>query len=188
MAQVGANDLKQGMKVELQNNPFTILSVDLVKPGKGQAFTRTKLKGLLTGKVIEKTFKSNEKIDLADVVESKKRMLYTDQNSAVFMDDNSFEQVSIPLTLVGDEACWLMEDLLYDIIFYKGEAVSIIPPTFLEMTIAHTDPGVKGDTASGRVLKPATTDTGAKIQVPIFINEGEKVKVDTRSGEYVCRV
>ena len=161
---------------------------EFVKPGKGQAFNRVKLKQLLTGRTLERTFKSGDKVDVADVLETEMRMLYRDTDGIVFMDDKSFEQITIPQTNIGDADQWMMEDLVYGILIYKGEPVSIEPPTFMEMKITQTDPGARGDTASGRVLKPATTESGAKIQVPIFIEEGELVKVDTRTGEYVSRV
>lgn len=188
MAQVATNEFKQGMKVEITNEPYVLIGVEFVKPGKGQAFTRTKLKHLTTGRVIERTFKSGEKVDLADVEETDMRMLYQDQDHAVFMDDKSFEQVEIPLGVIGDDTQWLKEDVLYEIIFYKGNPVTVSPPTFMELVITQTDPGVRGDTASGRVLKPAILETGAKIQVPIFVEEGEKIKVDTRTKEYVSRI
>ena len=187
MGQVSVNDLKQGMKLEIEKQPFVVVSLQFVKPGKGQAFTRTKIKNLLTGRVIEKSYRSGEKLDTADVEETQMRMLYKDGDSAVFMDDTSFEQISIPLSQLGDVEQWLMEDLLYGIIFYNSNPINVEPPTFMEMVLTETDPGVRGDTASGRVLKPAITESGAKVQVPIFIEQGEKVKIDTRTGEYVSR-
>lgn len=187
MTQVSVNDLKQGMKVEVDKQPYTIVTLQFVKPGKGQAFTRTRIKNLLTGRVIEKTFRSNEKLDLADVEETDMRMLYQDGDQVVFMDDKTFDQINVPLDQLGDTAQWLMDDHVYGIIFYKKNPINIEPPTFMEMVITETDPGVRGDTASGRVLKPAVTESGAKVQVPIFIDQGEKIKVDTRSGEYVSR-
>ena len=188
MGQVSTNEFKAGMKIEVDQEPYTIIGVEFVKPGKGQAFTRTKLKHLKSGRVIEKTYKSGEKFDLADVEETKMRMLYQEGDGYCFMDDSSFEQRSIPTTIIGDKAPYMVEDTLYDLILYKGEVIEIIPPTFLTMTITETAPGVRGDTASGRVLKSAQTDTRATIQIPIFIEEGELVKVDTRTGEYVSRV
>jgi elongation factor P len=187
MSEIESGQIRKGMKVEIDNNPYNVVSVDLVKPGKGQAFTRTRLKNLKTGSLMEKTFKSNEKVSLADVEEMKMRLLFKDADGATFMDDGSFEQIMIPMTLIGEQEVWLMEELLYGIVFYKGEAVDFTPPTFMEMTIIETAPGARGDT-SGRVLKPAKTETGAEIQVPIFISEGEKIKVDTRTSEYVSRV
>ncbi len=188
MAQVSTNEFKVGMKVESEGEPFTIVSNEFVKPGKGQPFNRVKLKHLLTGRVVERTFKSGEKLELADVEENRLRLLYQEADGAVFMDDNTFEQTTVPMDIIGDNRQWLMEEVVYQIVFYKGEPIDVAPPTFMEMKITETAPGVRGDTASGRVLKPATTETGAKIQVPIFVEEGEKVKVDTRTGEYVSRV
>ncbi len=190
MGQVDATNIKKGMKIEIDNAPFNVIQADYVKPGKGQAFTRVKIKNLKSGQCLEKTFKSNEKIDLADVEETAMRMLYKDADgSAVFMDDNTFEQVTIAPLLFGDEIDkWLKEELVYMIVFYKGEPVDLIPPNIIELTITETAPGDRGNTASGRVLKPATCDTGAVVQVPIFVGEGEKIRVDTRTGEYISRV
>lgn len=188
MAQVSTNEFKAGLKVEIEGEPYTIVTNEFVKPGKGQPFNRIRVKHLQTGRVVEKTYKSGEKLDLADVEESKMRLLYKEGDSAVFMDDKTYDQVSIPLKLLDEKEQWLMDEVLYDVVFYKGQPIDVQPPTFLEMTITETAPGVRGDTASGRVLKPAVTETGAKIQIPIFIEEGTKIKVDTRTGEYVSRV
>ena len=187
MSQVSTNEFKAGMKVEVEREPYFIINVEFVKPGKGQAFTRVKLKHLLTKRTLERTFKSGEKIDVADVEETTMRMLYKEQEGAVFMHDTTFEQLTVPFSTIGDTEKWLMEEILYDLVLYKGEIVDVIPPIFLEMVVTETEPGARGD-SSGRVLKPATLNTGAKIQIPIFINEDEKIKVDTRTGEYVSRV
>lgn len=187
MPQVSTNEFKSGLKVEVDGEPYTMGTVEFVKPGKGQPFTRTKLKHLMTGRVIERTFKSGDKIELADVEENKMKLLYTDQDSATFMDDNTFDQIQVPLSLIGDNKQWLMEELTYSIVFYKGRAIDVVPPTFMEMKITETAPGLRGD-SSGRVLKDAVTESGAHVKVPIFIEEGEKVKIDTRTGEYVSRV
>lgn len=188
MAQIGTNEFKAGLKVEIEGEPYVMVGIEFVKPGKGQPFTRTKLKHLKTGRVIERTFKSGEKVEIADVEELKMRLLYKEPNSAVFMDDNSFEQITIGNSVIGENDKWLMEEICYDITIYKGEPIEVVPPTFMEMEVVETDPGARGDTASGRVLKPALTNSGAKIQVPIFVKQGEKIKVDTRTGEYVSRV
>lgn len=187
MAQISTNEFKGGLKVEIDGEPYLMVSNEFVRPGKGQAFNRVKLKNLKTGRVIERTFKSGERIDLAEIEEAKMRMLYKEPDAIVFMDEKTYEQHSIPLSLIGDKEPWFMEEIEYDIVFYKGEIIDVSPPTFMEMTIVETAPGLRGDT-SGRVLKPAVTNTGAKIQVPIFVEEGEKIKVDTRTGEYVSRV
>lgn len=188
MAQVGTNEFKAGMKLEIEGEPYTIVGVEFVKPGKGQAFTRTKIKHLLSGRVIEKTYKSGEKFDLADVEEVTMRLLYKEGENCIFMNDTTYDQLSVPLSIIDDKEPYMLDDTVYNLVLYKGEVVDVIPPTFLNMTIVETAPGVRGDTASGRVLKSAKTDTGASIQIPIFVEEGELVKVDTRTGEYVSRV
>jgi elongation factor P len=187
MAQVSTNELKVGMKVELDREPYLVIANEFVKPGKGQAFNRIKVKNMITGRVVERTIKSGDKLDLADVEEVEVRFLYKNGDSAVFMDEKTFDQITIHKELLGDKEQWLKEEVLYQIIFYKGSPIELIPPTFLEMTVIETTPGLRGDT-SGRVLKPAVTDTGAKVQIPIFIEEGERIKVDTRTCEYVSRI
>ncbi len=187
MAQYSTGDVRSGYKVEVDGEPYTVVSNEFIKPGKGQPFNRIKLKHLITGRVVEKTFKSGEKVGEADVEEHKMRMLYKEAESVVFMDDKTFEQLNIPNSLIEDKQQWLMEEVLYDVVFYKGQPIDVLPPTFMEMTVIETTPGARGDT-SGRVLKAAKTDSGATVQVPIFIDEGEKIKVDTRTGEYVSRV
>ncbi|MEM7175598.1 MAG: elongation factor P [Chlamydiota bacterium] len=188
MAQIATNAFKPGVKVEIDGDPYTIIGVEFVKPGKGQAFTRTKLKHLLSGRVIERTFKSSEKLDLADVEETRMRLLYCDEEEAVFMDDKTYDQIHVSLSILQDQLCYLMDDTVYDLVFYKKSVVSVIPPNFLNMKITETAPGARGDTASGRVMKKAITETGAEIDIPIFIEEGETVKVDTRTGKYDSRV
>lgn len=188
MAQMSTSDIRGGVKVEVEGQPYTVVSNEFVKPGKGQAFNRIKIKHLITGRVVERTFKSGEKLDLADVSEAKMRMLYKEADSVVFMDDATFEQIHIPNQQVEDMMQWLKEDMVYQVIFYKGNPITVEPPTFMELLITETSPGVRGDTASGRVMKPAILETGAKVQIPIFVDQGEKIRVDTRTGEYVSRV
>lgn len=188
MAQISTNEMKAGIKIEIEGQPYNIVSNEYVKPGKGQAFNRVRVKHLKTGRVVEKTFKSGDKVDVADVSESQMRMLYRESDGVVFMDDKSFEQIKIMNESIGDTDQWLMEDQLYEIIFYKGIPITVEPPTFMEMKVVDTAPGDRGNTASGRVLKAAVTNSGAKIQIPIFVQEGEMIKVDTRTGEYVSRV
>jgi elongation factor P len=187
MAQYSTGDVRSGNKVEVEGEPYTVVSNEFIKPGKGQPFNRIKLKHLLTGRVVEKTFKSGEKLDEADVEERKLRLLYKESDGAVFMDDETFEQLTIHNEVIKDTAQWLMEEVLYSIVFYKGQPIEVIPPTFMEMSIVESAPGLRGDT-SGRVLKAATTSSGAVIQVPLFVNEGDNIKVDTRTGEYVSRI
>ena len=188
MVQASTNEIKPGMKVEIDKEPYLVINNEFVKPGKGQAFNRIKLKNIKTARMMEKTYKSGEKFELADVMESQMRLLYTEMENAIFMNDETFEQVSVPLSVIDKNIQWLKEDTLYEVIFYKEEIIELIPPTFMDLKIIETMPGVRGDTASGRVLKPAKVETQAIIQVPIFVNEGETVKIDTRTGEYVSRV
>lgn len=188
MAQIDTSEMKAGVKIEVEGQPYTIVANQFVKPGKGQAFNRVKLKHLLTDRVIERNFKSGESFEVADVREARMRLLYVDQDSAVFMEDETFEQIAVPLEKVDDIRHWLLDDQMYSLVFYKGEIATVEPPTFMDLIITQTDPGARGDTASGRVLKPAVTNTGAKVQVPIFIEQDELVRIDTRTGEYVSRV
>lgn len=188
MAQISTNEFKAGIKIEVEGQPYTIVANQFVKPGKGQAFNRVRLKHLRTNRIVEKNIKSGETFDLADVKESNLRLLYVGTDGAVFMDDDSFEQLTVPFEKVEEIKQWLLDDQMYALVFYKGEIASVEPPTFMELTITETSPGARGDTASGRVLKGAVVNTGAKVQVPIFIEEGEVIKVDTRTGEYVSRV
>lgn len=186
--QVSTSEIRGGFKVIVEAQPYTIISNEFVKPGKGQAFNRIRMKHLLTGRVIEKTFKSGDKFDVADIAETQMRLLYKEADGAVFMDEKSFEQIKVPFENIGDTAQWLLDDQLYGVIFYNGAPVNVEAPTFVEMVITETSPGDRGNTASGRVMKPAVMESGAKIQVPIFVEEGEKIKIDTRTGEYVSRV
>lgn len=187
MPQISTNEFSAGLKIEVDGQPYSIVKNEFVKPGKGQAFNRVKLKHLLTDRVIERTFKSGESFEVADVNEAHMRLLYVDGSGATFMDDNSFEQLTIANEKIEGIKQWLIDDQMYSLIFYKGEPISVQPPTFMEMEIVDTAPGIRGDT-SGRVLKAAKTQTGASVQVPIFIEQGEIIKVDTRTGEYVSRV
>ena len=180
--------MRGGMKVELDGQPYVIVSNEFVKPGKGQAFNRIKVKHLMTGRVIERVLKSGDKLDLADVSESEMRLLFKEADGATFMDEISFEQTSISNEIIGAATPWLKEDLVYTVTFYKSNPVAVVPPTFLELIVTETSPGARGDTVSGKVLKPAVVETGASIKVPIFVEQGEKIKVDTRTGEYVSRV
>lgn len=188
MVQISTNEFRSGVKIEFENQPYVIVSNEFVKPGKGQAFNRVRIKNLLNNKVIEKNIKSGEKFEVADVVETEMRLLYKENENAIFMHDETFEQLTIPLTVIGDNAQWLKDDIVYGVLLYKGQVVSIDTPTFMDLEITQTDPGARGDTASGRVLKPAILETGAKVQIPIFVEQGERIRVDTRSNEYVSRI
>ena len=187
MGQISTNEFRSGMKVLVENTPYTIVTNEFVKPGKGQPFNRVKLKHLITGKVIERTFKSGEKLDEADVSELKMRLLYQDGDGGVFMNETDYEQLTISHDILEGIKGWLKDDTVYDLVFYNNAPIAVEPPTFMELDIVQTDPAVRGDT-SGKVMKPAELETGMTIQVPIFIENGEKVKVDTRTASYVSRV
>lgn len=187
MSQVSTNELKVGMKAEVDKEPYLVIINEFVKPGKGQAFNRVKMKNMISGRVIERTYKSGDKLDLADVEEAEVRYMYKDADGAHFMDEKTFDQITISKDLLGLNEQWLKEETVYHVVFYKGSVIELLPPTFMEWTIVETAPGVRGDTASGRVLKSAVLENGTSIQVPIFIEQGEKIKVDTRTSEYVSR-
>ncbi len=184
---VDTSQFKNGLRMEIDGEPFVILYFQHVKPGKGGAFVRTKIKNLRTGKQVDKTFRSGEKVDEADVEDRTMQYLYRDGDALVFMDTSSYDQIPIPAEQVGDDILFLKENLEVDVLFWRGKPLNIELPAFIEAQITQCDPGVKGDTASG-ATKPATIETGATLQVPLFIKEGETIRVDTRSREYVERV
>lgn len=186
MATYSSNQFKNGLKVMLDGDPCSMLDVDFVKPGKGQAFTRVKLRNLITGRVWERTFKSNESIESADVMDTDMEYLYNDGEMWHFMDPNSFEQVAADKNAVGDSAKWLKEQDKITVTLWNGNPIAVTPPNFVELEVVETDPGLKGDTAQGG-SKPATLSTGAVVRVPLFINIGEVLRIDTRSGDYVSR-
>jgi len=186
MATYTTNDFKPGMKFMLDGEPVAILENNFVRPGKGQAFAKTKIIYLLSGRIVEKTFKSGEIFDVADVMETDMEYLYTDGEFWHFMDPNTFEQVAADAKAVGDNAKWLKEQETCMITLFNGTPISVTPPNFVIQEVVETDPGVKGDTA-GTGGKPATLESGAVVRVPLFVQVGEKVKVDTRTGEYVSR-
>jgi elongation factor P len=187
MAQVSTNEFKAGLKVIVEDQPYVIITNEFVRPGKGQAFNRVRIKHVISGRVIEKTFKSGDKVDIADVEELKFRLLYVDDEEAVFMDDISFDQVSVKLDVVGEGKKWIKDGMEYTLMSYNGNIVGVEPPTFLDLQIIETSGGDRGNTASGRVMKAAQLETGAEIQVPIFIDQDEIIRVDTRTNEYVAR-
>jgi elongation factor P len=187
MASYSTNEFRSGLKIILDGEPFAIVENEFVKPGKGQAFNRVKVRNLLTGRVIEKTFRSGESVEAADVFETGVQYLYNDGEYWHFMHPETFEQYACSKTLIGDGALWMKEGDLCQLTLFNGEPISLTPPNFTELKIVETDPGVRGDT-SGSGGKPATLETGAVVRVPLFVQENEVVKVDTRTGEYVSRV
>ena len=186
MATYTTNQFKSGLKLMLDGEPYTIVENEFVKPGKGQAFNRVKVRNLKTGKVIDRTFKSGESVEAADVMETEMQYLYNDGEFYHFMAPDTFEQHAAPAAVVGDTGKWLKEQDTCSVTLYNGEPLSVEPPPHVTLRVTQTDPGLKGDTSSGG-SKPATLETGAVVQVPLFIQEGEYLKVDTRSGEYVSR-
>jgi elongation factor P len=187
MANYSTNEFRNGLKVMLDGEPCSILDNEFVKPGKGQAFNRVRLRNLNSGRVWERTFKSGESLEGADVMDQSMEYLYSDGEFYHFMDPESFEQVQADTKAVGDASQWLKEQDVCTVTLYNGAPLSVTPPTFVELPIAETDPGVKGDTAQGGT-KPAYLSTGAVVKVPLFLSEGEVIKVDTRTGEYQNRV
>lgn len=187
MATVSTNEFKGGLKFMLDNEPCSIIDNEYVKPGKGQAFNRVKLRKLLSGKTLEKTFKSGESFELADVVDVELGYLYSDGEFYHFMNNETFEQIAADVKAVGDMAKWLVENDVCTLTLWNDTPITVTPPNFVELEVTETDPGLKGDT-QGTGGKPATLSTGAVVRVPLFIAIGEVVKVDTRTGEYVGRV
>ena len=187
MATYSTNEFKAGLKIILDGDPYNIVENEFVKPGKGQAFNRVRVRNLKTGRTIEKTFKSNETVEAADVFEKTIQYLYSDGEFWHFMDPETFEQLQAAESAVADAIQWMKEEDLCQVTLWNGEPLTVMPPNFVELAIVETDPGLKGDT-SGSGGKPARLETGATVRVPLFVQEGEVIRVDTRKGEYVGRV
>jgi len=187
MATYNTNEFRSGLKILIDGQPCSIVENEFVKPGKGQAFSRVKIRNLTNGRVIERTYKSGESVEAADVMEIEVQYLYNDGEYWHFMQPKSFEQYQADKTAVGEQAKWLKEQDTCMMILWNDQPLSIEPPNFVELKVTQTDPGLKGDTSGGG-SKPATVETGAVIKVPLFIQEGEILKIDTRTGEYASRV
>jgi elongation factor P len=187
MPAITTNDLKNGITLELDNGLFTVVEFQHVKPGKGGAFVRTKLRNLRNGNVFEKTFNAGIRVEQAILDKRDMQFLYKDGGEFVFMDTETYDQTNIAPTALGEAADYLIEQAMAIIAYYNGEIVTVEIPASVELVIADTEPGVQGDRVSG-AKKPATLETGKVIQVPLFVNVGDKVKVDTRSGDYITRV
>lgn len=183
------SDIRKGLKMMLDGSPdpWAVVDFQFVKPGKGQAFTRVKVRNMASGSVIERTFKSGEKLEPADVEERQLQYIYPDGNDFVFMDEASGEQIHVSGDKIGDDSRWLSDGMKVDVTLFKGQAIGINLPSHVVLQITVCEPGVKGDTASG-ATKPATLSTGATVNVPLFVKEGEWVKVDTAEGKYIERV
>ncbi len=187
MASYSTNEFRGGLKLMIDGDPCSIIENEFVKPGKGQAFNRVKIRNLKTGRVLEKTFKSGETVEAADVMDVDMQYLYNDGEFYHFMVPDTFEQYAADNNAVGDAHLWLKAQDMCEVTLYNGSPLAVSPPNFVEMAITETDPGLRGDTAQGGT-KPATLESGAVVKVPLFIETGEVVKVDTRTGEYISRV
>jgi elongation factor P len=186
MASYSTNEFKGGLKIMIDGDPCAIIENEFVKPGKGQAFNRVKIRNLKTGRVIERTFKSGESVESADVMEVELQYLYNDGEFWHFMDPQTYEQLAASAAAVGDAAKWLKEQDICLVTLWNGTPLLVTPPNFVILTVTETDPGVRGDTSGGGG-KPATLETGAVVRVPLFIDVGETLRIDTRTGEYVAR-
>jgi elongation factor P len=187
MGSYNTNEFRAGLKIILDGDPFAIVENEFVKPGKGQAFNRVRIRNLKTGRVVDRTFKSGDSVEAADVVDVPMQYLYNDGEFWHFMVPESFEQYMADKNVVGDAAQWLKAEDTCTITLWNNVPLDMMPPTFVELTVTQTDPGLRGDTATGGT-KPATLETGAVVRVPLFLEEGTIIRVDTRTGEYVSRV
>ena len=184
---VSAGDFRNGMTVEIDGNVYQIIEFQHVKPGKGAAFVRTKLKNIKSGGVLEKTLRPTEKFENAHIDRADMQYLYNDGDLYYFMDVNTYDQIPLSSDMVGDSLKFVKENEMVKICSHKGQVFSIEPPLFVELEITETEPGFKGDTATG-ATKPAVVETGATVYVPLFVDQGDKIKIDTRTGEYLSRV
>ena len=184
---VSTTEFRNGLKIEIDGEPYVIVEFQHVKPGKGGAFVRTKFKSLKSGNVTDKTFRAGEKVDVPNLEEKTMQYLYAADKDRVFMDTSTYEQVSMNEKQLGDSINYLKENMEIKVLYHKEQPINIEVPMFVELAIAKTDPGVRGDTASGG-SKPATLESGAVIKVPLYLNEGDVVKVDTRTGTFIERV
>lgn len=180
------SDIRKGLKVKMDGDPWIVVDFEFVKPGKGTAFTRCRLKNIKTGRVLDRTFKTGERLEPANFETRPCQYLYSDGEHYYFMDQQNYEQIAIPAASLGDQAQFLTENMEVQVLIYEGEPLSVELPTFIVAQVTYTEPGMKGDTATG-ATKLATISTGAQIQVPLFVNEGDWLKVDTRDGSYVER-
>ena len=180
------SDFRKGLKIEFKGEPYVIVDFLHVKPGKGGAFVRTKIKNMITGRVFEETYRSGEKFNRPDVEEKNMQYLYLDAQGYCFMDNETYEQTFLTADQVGDAKDFLKENTDVSILMYKGAPIGMDLPITINLTVVQSDPGMKGDTATG-ATKPATLETGLVVQVPLFINEGDVLKIDTRTGEYLER-
>lgn len=182
-----ASDIRKGLKIQIDGEPYVVVDFQFVKPGKGTAFTKTRIKNMITGAVLDRTYRSGEKLEPANIEEREMQYLFAEGGNYCFMDTSNYEQVYVDGAVVGDAAKWMPDNLNVSILFFNERGVGVTLPNFVELEVTQADPGVKGDTASG-ATKPVTLSTGAVINVPLFIEQGEWLRIDTRTGEYVERV
>ena len=185
---IAASDLRKGSKILHRGDPYTVIEYHHVKPGKGGAFIRTKMKNLITGLMHEETFRAEEKLPLPDLQYRSMRYLYEEDELYYFMDEESYEQVVLDKKQMSEVLQLLKDQIVYTLLYFNGRAIAVTPPLFMELMVASTVPGVRGDTAQGAATKPATLETGLVVQVPLFVNEGDVVKLDTRDESYIERV
>jgi elongation factor P len=185
---ISTSDFRKGAKILFRDQPYLVIEFHHVKPGKGGAFVRTKMKNMLTGLLHEETFRSGEKFPQPDLQYKNMQYLYQDGSNYDFMDQDSFEQVSLSKTQLEEVLDYLKEQVIYIVLYFEDRPIAVTPPLHMELEVKETPPGVKGDTAQGAGSKPATLETGMVIQVPLFVTEGDRIKVDTRTGEYIERL
>jgi elongation factor P len=184
---IDTSEFRKGIKIEIDGEPFEVLDFQHVKPGKGSAFTRTTIKSLTTGRQLQPTFKSGEKVGRPDIEEKDMQYLYAQGDEFHFMEQKTFEQTFITAAILGDSKFFLKENINCSVLFFNGKALGITLPNSVELKVTKCDPGVRGDTVSG-AQKPATLETGYQVNVPLFVNEGDVLKIDTRDGKYLTRV
>jgi len=184
---VATSEFRKGLRILVDDEPFVIVDFQHVKPGKGGAFVRTRLKSLITGNVLDRTFRSGDKVELPDMEEKQMQFLYREDDKFYFMDEQTYDQLFINEEYLGEAKNYLKEGLVISVLFYKGKTIGVEMQNFVTLQIVKTEPGIKGDTAQN-ATKPATLETGYVLQVPLFVEEGDMVKIDTRTGEYIERV
>ncbi|HME91364.1 MAG TPA: elongation factor P [Myxococcaceae bacterium] len=184
---IDTSEFRKGLKIEIDGEPFEIIEFQHVKPGKGSAFVRTSIRSLLSGRVLQPTFKSGDKVGRPDIEEKEMQFLYKQGEDYYFMDNRTYEQTFLTEKILGDQRYFLKENVNASILFYNGKAIGVSLPNSVDLKVAKCDPGVRGDTVSG-AMKPAVLETGYQVQVPLFINEGDVLKIDTRDGKYLTRV
>jgi elongation factor P len=187
MPVINAGEFRKGIKVVIEGDPYDMLECNFVKPGKGQALYKCRLRNLLKNTIIDRTYKSGDGLEAADVRKGDGQFLYRDKNDLVFMDQESFEQYSVPQDLLGDQQKWLLDGMICTLTYYNDRVIEVIPPPHVNLKVTYTEPAVRGNT-SGNITKAARLETGAEVAVPAFIETGETIRIDTRTGEYIERV